>query len=388
MRQLAEKESFNLVQKTDEAGKIAGFYGFSAVLPPKVTQAEINATKDIDPTWGADEKAALLREFSEARGNSLPSPLMLFMQRPFPGTNERKKRDRLEYELTIIGSHRSVSECLIIQATKAIIENAGWKNISVRINSLGNKDSVADFERKMGNFIRKRMEDFPVELRQLLKKDPFTLTKDKDPKYNEWRECIPQSVDCLSEQSRLHLKETLEFMETIGVPYIFDSSLIGDIKMSSEIVFEIVSNDGEVLARGSRWNRLSRRLQFKKEVPSVSVTINAKALKVPKISSISKTKPNFYLIQFGPEAKMKSFIALEELRKSGIAVNHSLGKDKLMNQMYSVEQSKVPYIILIGQKEAIDNVAVIRNSTTRAQHIVPLKEIGEFIKKSPLFKFK
>ena len=388
MRQLAEKESFTLVQKTDEAGKIANFYGFLATLPPKVTPAETNATRDIDPSWGADEKAALLREFSEARGNSLPSPLMLFMQRPFPGTSERKKRDRLEYELTIIGSHRSVSECLVIQAAKAIIENAGWKNVSIRVNSLGNKDSVADFERKMSNFIRKRMDDFPSELKQLLKKDPFALARSKDPKYNEWRECMPQSVDCLSEQSRLHLKETLEFMETINVPYIFDSSLIGDIRMSSEIVFEIISSEGEVLAHGSRWNRLSRRLQFKKEVPAVSVTISAKAFRTPKVSNISKTKPNFYLIQFGPEAKMKSFIALEELRKSGITVNHSLGKDKLMNQMYSVEQSKVPYIILIGQKEAIDNVAVIRNSTTRAQHIVPLKEIGEFIRKSPLFKLK
>ena len=65
----------------------------------------------------------------------------------------------------------------------------------------------------------------------------------------------PQSVDYLSEGSRLHLKEVLEFMETVGFPFIMDSTILGDIKYATETVFEIISaEDEEILARGMRWS--------------------------------------------------------------------------------------------------------------------------------------
>ncbi|HEY4515723.1 MAG TPA: His/Gly/Thr/Pro-type tRNA ligase C-terminal domain-containing protein [Candidatus Paceibacterota bacterium] len=380
--------------KVDESGRIATFYGFLPIESPQITKEDSSAGKDLDSNWRCVEKASIMREFSEVKTNAsgkfLPQPLCLFMEHPFPGSSERRKAGRLEYEISILGSNRSVCESLIIQTAKALLEANGWKNLALRINSVGGRESVSDFERKMANFIRKRMDDFPSELRQNLKKDLFYLARSKDEKYKEWRECAPQSVDCLSEQSRLHLKEILEFLETMEIPYVFDSTLLGEIKISTEVVFEIVSEggEGEVLARGCRMNRLSKRLQLKKEVPAVSVSVSAKAVKNLKTSTIKNTKHNFFLVQFGPEAKQKSFIALEELRKSGVPILHSLAKDKLTNQMYSVEQSSTEYIILIGQKEALENVAVIRHTSTRAQYTVPIKELGEFIKKTAEFKIK
>ncbi len=376
-----KESTLRLSKKTDEAGRTALFYGFLPIEPPPITREDLDLVRGLDEEWHPAEKAAVLREFSLLKDNLFTQPLMLFYK--------RKKTSKIECELVILGSQKSVCEAILIQATRAILENAGWRETSMRLNSVGSKENIIEFERKMLAFVRKRMADFPAELRQGLKRDLYCLLKSRDQKYKEWLELAPQSVDYLSEASRLHLKEILEFLETIEFPYLMDSSLIGDIKYSTEAVFEIVSDrraGEQVLARGLRWNRLSKKIGLKREIPAVSVNIRATALRMQKNVTIKIAKPKFYLIQFGPEAKKTCFLVLEKLRKAGIPVAHSLVKDKLTGQISSVEQGEVPYIILIGQKEAIDNMAVIRNTVSRAQYTVPIAELAEFIKKSDEFK--
>ncbi len=91
-------------------------------------------------------------------------------------------------------------------------------------------------------------------------------------------------------------------------------------------------------------------------------------------------KPQFYLVQFGPDAKLKSFLILEELYKVGAGVIHAIAKDKLGSQMGIAEISEAPYILLIGQKEALENSVIIRNTSTRAQETVPICELASKIK--------
>jgi histidyl-tRNA synthetase len=338
--------------------------------------------KEMDADLHPEEEVALLREISEARGISLPQPLMLYIERPLHGSNDRRNPKKSECELVIVNSSKSITEALLIQASRALLESLGYKNTIVRVNSIGNKDSVTDFDRKTQNFIKKKIADFPPELREKLKKDPFYLIKSKEEKYKEWREQSPQSLDCLSEESRLHFKEVLEFLEVGEVPYAMDPSLVGDLSYNCETIFEIVTADGEqVLAKGSRWNRLSKKVQYKKEIPGVSVTISAKINKPQKITIIKEEKPMFYLVQFGPEAKLKCFIVIEKLRKIGITITHSLAKDKLTGQITSAESMNIPYIILLGQKEALENTVIIRNVMSRSQVSISIDELENHIKK-------
>jgi hypothetical protein len=168
-----KETSIKILDKTGEAGKISLFYGFLPIESPNIAKGYQDTIRDTDASMHPAEKVSILKEFSELRGNHLPQPLMLFLEKPFPGSPERKRPHRVECELVILGSQKSICECLLLQTTKAILEGAGWKDLFVKINSLGGKESVAEYERKMSAFVRKRMDDFPAELRQNLKKDLF-----------------------------------------------------------------------------------------------------------------------------------------------------------------------------------------------------------------------
>ena len=86
----------------------------------------------------------------------------------------------------------------------------------------------------------------------------------------------------------------------------------------------------------------------------------------------------------GDEAKHKSLKVIDILRKENIFINHSLGRDKLAGQMAMADRTKVPYILIMGKKEAMDNTVMIRDVATRAQETVKISELPTHLKK--LFK--
>ena len=376
------------------AGKIAKFYGFQPIIPPIIEKQDTEYTKDFNQSSYPEEKAAFLRIYFEEKMMSQPQPNMFYCERPFrrskglpAGRQEKKKPKCLECALVSLGSSKSVCECLSIQTGLAILESLDHKNLEVQINSIGDKDSENEFQKKLALFIRKNINSFSAGLRQAVKKDLFTVLRECKEEWQSFEAECPKSIDFLSESSRLHFKEVLEFLEVMNIPYSINHSLVGDPDIGSETIFAIKEDNGglpagrQELAYGFRFNRLAKKIGCKKDLPGTILNISSRLKKNLKKVKIKITKPDFYLVQFGPEAKLKSFLVLEELYKAGgINVVHSITKDKLGGQIGAAEMSEAPYIILIGQKEALENSVVIRNTATRAQQIVPISELAAKVK--------
>jgi len=56
------------------------------------------------------------------------------------------------------------------------------------------------------------------------------------------------------------------------------------------------------------------------------------------------------------------------------------GKDKITVQLSNAENLRVPYLIIIGQKEALDDTATIRNTITRAQDTIKIVDLPHYLK--------
>lgn len=376
-----------------EAGKVARFYGFRPIDPPALEKKDFEIAKALDSAGNTPEKSALLRVYFEEKMIIGPQPNLLYCERPFPvskslppSKQEKKKPNRLESSLHCFGSDKSVCECLAIQTALSILDHIGHKDLEVQVNSVGDKDSMNEFQKKLALYVRKNMNAFPADLRQALKKDICAILKERKEEWGEFREDCPKPIDFLSETSRLHFKEVLEFLEIMGIPYRIDSHLIGDLNIGSETVFSIKNGLGlpdskqEDLAYGLRWSRIAKKMGYKKDVSCVSLDISAKLKKPLKKVKPKAQKPQFYLVQFGPEAKLKSFVILDRLYKAGAQVLHAIAKDKLSTQMGVAETSATSYILLIGQKEALEDSVIVRNAATHAQELVPICEFPAKIK--------
>ena len=226
-----------------------------------------------------------------------------------------------------------------------------------------------------------------------LKEDIFNLFRLEHEEMIQLRSNAPSAITYLSAQARSHFKEVLEFVEALGIEFALAPELIGEKNHVSHTIFAIKSvgierelspEQIDTLAVGYRYSRLGRRLGMKKEVPMASVSIFSKGPVVAKRVYKELPKPKFYLVQLGREAKIKTLGLIELLRSHRIPVHHFLGKDKLTAQLSSAETLRVAYLIIIGQKEALDGTATIRNIATRAQDTIPMSELPQFLKKISL----
>ncbi len=297
---------------------------------------------------------------------------------------EKKDAKRGEYCLDAVGTTRSIADALLIKTAFEIVQAEGFEDVTIEVNSIGDRESLARFSRELTAYFRKHIAELDPECRQLFKKSSFDIITCSHEKCATIKENAPKPMNYLSEPSRVHFKELLEILEMTKLPYTINNTLIDNHEFASHTIFRIYGvepgkKDRTIVARGSRYSGLAKKMGFKKDVPGVTAIILLKKLNEVKATKIRK--PQLYFIQMGQEAKLKSLIVIETLRQAKIPVYHSLTKDKLGAQLGSAENLRVPYVLIMGQKESIEHTVLVREMRNRSQETVQIEKVGEYIKK-------
>lgn len=407
-RQGAEANSSYLsFKKLDYAAEIAYYYGFMPIKAPTIAREDITRARRIadgesheknystsnggELSIRTEDKAALLRECEEKRLLNSSHATMLYYEGTIARADYKKtgKSHCKEIHLDILGTGKSVAEAELIKASFEILKERGFEDLYVDINSIGDKDSLANFTRELQQFYRKHGEELHAHCRTQAKKDPFSPLECENQKCREVCEQAPKSVAFLTEQSRLHFKEVLEYLESMHIPYRIDNQVLGNRRVCCHTVFLIKTlnmdekkeTPEETLALGYRYNDLAKRLEMKRDVPGVGITIVFKTSDKARKKCHKQKKPHVYFIQFGFDAKLKSLEVIEMLRQARIPLYQALAKDKLTAQIATAENMNIPFVVLMGQKEALENSVIVRDMSTRMQETVKIENLTGYLKK-------
>ncbi len=364
----------------DKALVTAAYFGFLPIAAPKITKRDIELTQNCGdyPHYDAAEKMAVMRTYMEQNLASLSHPIAFIYEKPAV----RKKLG--SFALHFIGSPSGIAEATLIRTALSILSEEGHENLKVDINCIGDKESINAYERELLSYVRKSDINLPDELRRSIKENVFDIFRLNTPETILLSNTAPSAITFLSAQSRVYFKEVLEYIEALGIEFRITPELVGDRNHSSHTIFAIKnteSEEGNTLAVGYRYSRLWRALGLRKEVPMAGVNIfHTRERNAKRQIYKNLPRPKFYLIQLGREAKIKTLSLIELLRQHHIPLHHFIGKDKITTQLSNAENLRVPYLIIIGQKEALDNTATIRNVSTRAQDTVGMADLPYYLK--------
>ena len=223
----------------DKIGEVALYYGFVPAKSPSITKPDLDAAKGImegdyvdDETekhghlpLHVEEKIALIRTYHEAQMHAMPQPVMLYFKDPCRGSIKKGGYHRYA-DMEILGSSGPIAEATLIQTARAMLREEGYENTIVEINSIGDKDSIARFVRELTAYYRKNINEMSPAARQLLKSDPFDLLASHEESAVAINAKAPRAMDFLTETSRRHLEEVLEYLETLGIPYSINNGLM------------------------------------------------------------------------------------------------------------------------------------------------------------------
>lgn len=397
----------------EKAQEVAMYYGFKPIETPALEHEEIftssigEGTDVIDKemyslkTKGGDKlalrpehTASLMRAYIENGMQTLPQPVMFYQYGPsFRHDNPQKGRYRQfwQFDADILGSDKSIMDALIIKVAITILEEAGAENLSVDINSIGDKECRKNYIRELTNYYKKNLSSLPAVDRERLKTNPLRILDSKEPETKEINEKAPDAISFLGADSKKHFKEVLEYLEEMGVPYTLNKNLVRGLSYYTRTVFEIIDQTGAengsplTLAGGGRYDYLAKAIGHKKDVPAMGMAIGVdRIVQAPwykKLTPRIMKKPKIYFIQLGMEAKLKSLNIIEILRKAHIPLHQSLSKDGLSAQLAIAEKLNIPYTIIFGQKEAIENSVIVRDMSDRSQKTVSIDKLSDYLKK-------
>lgn len=288
------------------------------------------------------------------------------------------------FELHVMGVPSAVAEALLISVASTIADEAGIKERVVSINSLGNADSSARFVRDLGNYLRKHTHALTSQHRATLVRDPLAVFMDLIAREHELVERAPSSFEYLNEEERKHFWDMLEYLEMGGLPYELDQFVLGSRDCWNRSLFDVcrIENDRRVpFATGGRYDVLAGHcVGAGAAAASISIRCEVRGRATP---NIKKTLPSsqVYFAHLGNEARRRSISVLELLRRANIPTYQSLAHERINEQMHEAALLKVPYIIIMGHKEATEGSVMIRDTRTNAQETVSLEHTPGYLKR-------
>ncbi len=368
-----------MTKKINGIDRVATHYGFETLeVPP------LHIDKQTD--FSSEKKNFLIKSqlLNDLQKKNTVS--MVYSNLNKQANNRCRKSFNFEKNLDIIGVPHSIAEAIIIQTAVIALTEEGFKNIIVDINSVGDKESFLLFRNELFNYYKSKINQLHPKCRELNKKNIFNLLTCNHKECQQLRDGAPKSIYFLSENSQKHLKEVLEHLESIDIAYRLNNSLISSDNFFSKVIFEIRSknngNDEEILlGKGGRYDELARKIMRKKDSTAVGISLEIKNFQAKRIPfPLHGKKPEFYFIQLGPRAKLKSLSIMELLRQSGLTIQQNLYLDKFSEQIEIAKQSEVPYAIILGQREVIEGTVIVKDLRKASQKTIFTSDLLPYLR--------
>lgn len=400
---------FQKISRTIE--KTFDFYGFEKIDTPILESAElfnrsVGINTDIvekemyilktkegkDPLALRPEGTApIMRAYLEHGFNTYPQPVKLWYHGPF-FRHERPQAGRYrqfwQFGCEVLGDKESIVDAQTIIIAYNILNDLGINNCLVRINSIGDENCRGEYRKALIKFLKSKKNSFCRDCTRRAKTNPLRVLDCKNEKCREILNEAPQIVDYLCEDCKNHLKGVLEYLEELKIPFTLDPFLVRGLDYYTRTVFEIEApineEEGEgVLAGGGRYDILSKVLG-KANIPACGFAAGIErivtVMRARKVEGVYSSPSKVFISQIGPLAKKKGLAIFEELRKAGIKATESFSRDSLKAQLSKANKLNIHTVIIIGQKEALKDMVIIRDMETGKQSEVGIKDMVKEIK--------
>lgn len=268
----------------------------------------------------------------------------------------------------------SISQAFVVKAALSTVESAGFTDPLVLISSVGDAESRRRYVRELGNFFKKFAKDVPEEILAISAKDPDGAARMLIDEEHELANSLPRTIDYLSESSRKIMLETISLFESLKIQYELDSRLPYIPELHHELIFAVEGSDRKGnrvrVASGGRFqdgNKKKERTEFIGMSVALDESLDTRASHV--------SAPACFVVHVGEAAKLKAFTLLDSLWRARIALEQALLAETIQDQMERAKESGAKYVVIMGQREALDGTVILKNVSTQLQETIPVERL-------------
>ena len=383
--------------------KMSRTYGFLPVETPLLEDLHLyeNFYKDnpgplnslVKIPWSG-KTAVLRREF-------LPSVMRSYYQKKvfeehamskwsFSGltvsqTDDNRASD-YRFGFEIFGQFTHLTEAQLISLVWEFLQSLGFSELSLEINNIGTADSQSVYQGILHDFLAGKKYELCDDCNENLKGRVLNVFRCHNFDCQAVMSEAPTILDFLDPEESKHFTSILEALDELRLPYQLNPQTAGPEGFSKTNFVVKYKHKGEIkiLGEGGYHESLMQNLCGKQHNCfgfAGSLLEIYRLLEAEKVTIERQHKNDVFLVPLGEMASKKSLRLFRDLTGEKISVYDHFGLAGVKNQLKQAEVYKAPIALIMGQKEAMDEIVILRDVKSGMQEVISYDKIVEEVKK-------
>ena len=277
-------------------------------------------------------------------------------------------REFHQYGVEMIGTNTPSADAEAIMLADRIFEAFGLKDtITLNLNNIGCKKCRSEYNAKLKDFLFEKKDMLCDTCKERMEKNPMRTFDCKSPVCREALKDAPTIFDCVCEDCKAHFKKVTDILDTVGIEYKIDKSIVRGLDYYSKTVFEFVSNaigaQGTVLG-GGRYDGLIKDIGGNDEA-GIGFAMGLERLLLllsqKEDFNITPSCPDIMLIPVDDNARMKAYELLNKLRSKDISAEIDVNERSVKAQMKYANKLNATYTVVLGEDEIKNDLLKLKN---------------------------
>jgi len=191
-----------------------------------------------------------------------PQPVKLYTLAPMyrygrPGRG--RYREHYQLSLEVIGSGDPVVDAEVIQFYAELLRTVGVTEYELLLNSIGDANCRAAYVQRLNEWLDAHPELLDEEARHKRATSPLQVFDIKNPEVRAGLEEAPKIGEALCDACREHFDAVRSHLDTYGIEYVLEPTLVRGLDYYTRTTFEFVGPDENVnstICGGGRYDGL------------------------------------------------------------------------------------------------------------------------------------
>lgn len=393
-----------------KARKIAKKYNFTEIRTPIIEYSGVfhrdNELSDMvtketynfkdksnrDLTLRPEGTAGVIRSYVENKlyiDNDLLKVYSIGPNFRYERPQKGRYRQFMQFSLEAIGIKKPLVDAEVITMSKDFIESLGLKNVSIEVNSIGDKESRINYQNALISYLTPFKEELSNDSKERLTKNPLRILDSKSDADQKIILNAPKPIDYLSDASKKYFDDVIKYLKIFNVNYKINDQLVRGLDYYSDTVFEVkaeIKNFGaqNVLGGGGRYENLVEELGGPK-TSAIGFAFGMErllyALEAEALLDIEEEALDAYIISFDEKFNEYSASILNTLRNKNYLVDIDFNNKSFKSQLKKALKLNAKTLIIIGEDEHSNNKVTVKNTKTEVQETINLKDLVKQLEK-------
>ena len=342
---------------------------------------EFKDKSDRSLTLRPEGTAGVVRSYIENKmTNNLVKPVKFYYLEPmyrYERPQKGRYREFTQFGIEVLGESNPLIDMEVISAVIEIFNRLGLKNIKLKINTLGDKETREKYKKLLIDHFNNYKDNLCSDCQRRLVTNPLRILDCKIDREKEFFKEAPKIRDYLSEKSRKYFEKIEEYLKSLNIDYEIDDNLVRGLDYYDELVFEI-EVDSSTICGGGRYNRLVKELGGDDTCAfgfAIGMERFLSLLELPK-----EKEDLTYILALSDSERLEALKLARYLRNNNKRVDFDTESKSLKSQFKKSDNLNSRYLIFINDEKLKYGKVEIKDTLNSIKEEIEIDKILEYLK--------